>query len=57
MLNGSVGVTDGNATLPNWVKLEPVAAMIRPRKHVEIWFQDEARIGQKNTITRPQARR
>ena len=37
--------------------LAEVAAREAPGKPIEIWFQDEARIGQKNKITRRWARR
>jgi len=30
-----------------------IATREAPGKPIEIWFQDEARIGQKNKITRP----
>jgi hypothetical protein len=33
-----------------------IAASDAPGKPIEIWFQDEARIGQKNKITRLQAK-
>jgi hypothetical protein len=34
-----------------------IAAREAPGKRIEIWFEDEARIGQKNKITRRWARR
>src|SRR5205823_4135767 len=34
------------------LQLERVQAMQAPGARVEIWFQDEARIGQKNSLTR-----
>ena len=34
-----------------------IAAREAGGKHIEIWFQDEARVGQKNKITRRWARR
>jgi len=37
--------------------LAEVAQGVGAGKHIEIWFQDEARIGQKNGITRRWARR
>jgi len=37
--------------------LAEIAAREAPGKPIEIWFQDEARIGQKNKITRRWARR
>ena len=37
--------------------MDEIAAQEAPGKPIEIWFQDEARIGQKNKITRRWARR
>jgi hypothetical protein len=37
--------------------MEKVRARLGPGVEIEIWFQDEARIGQKNKITRRWARR
>jgi hypothetical protein len=37
--------------------LATVAEDVGPGKRIEIWFQDEARVGQKNGITRRWARR
>ena len=34
------------------MQLERVRAAQAPGRRVEVWFQDEARIGQKNTLTR-----
>ena len=38
-------------------KLAEIAAQEAEGKDIELWFQDEARIGQKNKITRRWARR
>jgi len=37
--------------------VEKIRAQHARGKHIEVWFQDEARIGQKNKITRRWARR
>jgi hypothetical protein len=38
-------------------RLAEIAARDAPGKPIEVWFQDEARIGQKNKITRRWAKR
>ena len=37
--------------------MEAIRTRLKPGMKVELWFQDEARIGQKNKITRRWARR
>jgi hypothetical protein len=38
-------------------ELAEIAAQVARGKEIEIWFQDEARVGQKNKITRRWAKR
>src|ERR1043165_4808656 len=40
-----------------FASLDEIAGRAAPDKPIEVWFQDEARIGQKNKITRRWARR
>jgi transposase len=40
-----------------FASLDEIAGCAAPGKPIEVWFQDEARVGQKNKITRRWARR
>ena len=36
----------------SWIAIRAIRAAQTPGAQVEVWFQDEARIGQKNSLTR-----
>jgi hypothetical protein len=52
------GPRDADGVQKNFpAALAKLAAGVAKGKRIEVWFQDEARVGQKNTITRRWARR